>query len=227
MCHEIDQNRRSLFKRIRSRKLALAVTFFANLSPVPAWSQPYSVTGVKTDDVLNMRADVDHTLDVGSSEIIGAIPHDASDVMVTGVSVDIGETKWREIEYKGTVGWVNDRYLRPTDLMLETPEALQCEGMEPFWTVMIDENGRSSVSANLEDPVELEYLSFEPGIGRTDLWAHYLGNVDADHSLTVIVRYTETCVDGMSGLTYDFEALLLGLDGSPAPAHGCCSIMLR
>ena len=221
---ESDQTCRNISRESWFCGLALAVIMLASLTAAPARSQPHSVTGVNADDVLNIRADIDHTLDVGSSEIIGAIPHDAVDVVVTGISVDIGDTRWREIVYKGTEGWVNERYLKPTTFLLETPDALQCAGTEPFWNVEVEESDSTLMSPDLESPIKLDYLRFAPGIGRTDLWGHYLGSADGTYSLTVIVRYTETCSDGMSDLIYDFEALLLGLSASGAPAYGCCSI---
>ncbi len=205
----------------------LAVILLADLTATPAWTQPHSVSGVYPDDVLNIRADIDYTLDVGASEVIGSIPHDAIDVLVTGVSVEVGDATWREVRYKGTVGWVNDRYLKPTSLLLETPKALQCAGTEPFWTIEIDENRSSFISPEFENEIELEHLRSEPGIGRTDLWGHYLGSDDGVYSLTVIVRYTEACFDGMSDLTFDFEAILLGLGESGAPAYGCCKYIIR
>lgn len=215
---------RQSFQEKVFRTLSRAAILLTTLIAVPAWSQPHSVSGVDADDALNIRADIDLTLDVGSSDIVGTIPHDASDVMVTGLSVHIGDTKWREIRYHGTVGWVNARYLTPTNMLLERPEALQCSGTEPFWNVAIDENDSTFISQDLESPIELDYLRLAPGIGRTDLWAHYLDSADGAYSLTVVVRYTETCSDDMSDLTYDFEALLLGLDTAGAPAYGCCSI---
>ncbi len=208
-------------------KSALVGFLGANMIAASALAQPHSVTDVSADDVLNIRADIDYHQDVAESEIIGTIPHDATDVMVTGVSVDIGEAKWREVEYNGTLGWVNERYLKPTNLLLQPPEALQCAGTEPFWNVEISENNSTLMSPDLENQIELDYLQFEPGVGRTDLWAHYLGGADDAISLTVIVRYTETCFDGMSDLTYDFDAIVLGLGGSDAPVHGCCTYKIR
>ncbi|MGI9367865.1 MAG: hypothetical protein ACR2O2_03415 [Ruegeria sp.] len=227
MPFESDPICRKTFLEIRIRKPGLAVILGANLIAAPAWSQPHSVSGVSSDGVLNIRTDIDYNLEVSASEIIGTIPHDATDVMVTGVSVEIGDAKWREVEYKGTVGWVNDRYLKPTNLLLQPPEALQCAGTEPFWNVDIDESSSTFISPELENQIALEYLSFEPGIGRTDLWGHYLGSADGAHNITVIVRYTEACFDGMSDLTYDFDAILLGLGGSGAPVHGCCTYKIR
>lgn len=224
MHHESHRQFRKSFREKGFRRLTLATILSANLIAPPAWSQPHSVSGVHADSVLNIREDIDQTLDVGSSAVIGTIPHDASDVIVTGISVVIGDATWREIKYNGTVGWVNARYLKPTNVLLERPEALQCAGTEPFWNVAIDENASTFLSPDLESPIKLDYLRLAPGIGRSDLWGHYLGSADGAYSLTVIVRYTEACSDGMSDLTYDYEALLLGLSASGAPAYGCCSI---
>ena len=182
------------------------------------------MSGVNADDVLNIRADIDHTLNIRSSEVIGTIPYDAIDVMVTGTSIAIGDATWREIEYTGITGWVNAAYLKPTSFLLERPEALHCAGTEPFWSVAVDENEGTFMSPEQESLVDLDYLRLASGIGRSDLWAHYMGSTDGKYSLTVIVRYTEACSDGMSDLTYDFEALLLGMGKSGAPAYGCCSI---
>ncbi len=212
-------------KDLRSLKFAAAAVLLTGIHPTPAWSQPHSVTGVNPDDFLNIREDIDYTLEVSASKVVGKIPHNASDVMVTGISVDIGDAIWRQVDYNGTVGWVNERYLKPTSLLLEQPETLNCAGTEPFWSVMIDEHASNFTSPDLEQPTQLEYLRMEPGIGRTDLWAHYLGSIDGKHALTVIVQYTEACSDSMSDLTFDFEAILLGLGGTGAPAHGCCSII--
>lgn len=221
---ECNQKCRNTSQENRFCGFALAVALSAILIAGPVWSQPHSVSGVNEDDVLNIRADIDHTLDVGSAEVIGAIPHDATDVMVTGVLVDIDGTRWRKIAYKGTVGWVNANYLKPTSLLLRPPETLHCGGTEPFWDIAIDENNSTFLTPDFESPAKLDYIHFESGIGRTDLWGHYLASTDGTYALTVIVRYTEACSDGMSGLTFDYDAFLLGLDGSRAPAHGCCSI---
>ncbi|WP_121061720.1 hypothetical protein [Chachezhania antarctica] len=190
----------------------------------PAMAQPHSVQGVKADDVLNIREDIHHTRDVSGSPVVGTIPPDADDVMVTGVSVDIGGATWREVAYNGTVGWVNARYLKPTSTMLQAPEALKCSGTEPFWSITIDEAGSTYNSPEQETPLTLDYLRFVPGLGRTDLWGHYLVSPDGITPLTVIVRHTEACTDGMSDLNFDYEAILLGLSPDGAPAYGCCSM---
>lgn len=205
-------------------KLALRIAFLVSLFAAPASSQPHSVSGVAAQDVLNIRADIDQTLDVGSSEVIGTIPHDATDVVVTGISVDVDGTQWREVAYGGTVGWVNADYLVPTNFMFQIPDALHCAGTEPFWGVTVEENNANYSAAELESPIKLDPPRFVPGIGRSDLWAYYLEGADTAYSLSLIVRYTEACSDGMSDLTYDYEAVLLGMGSTGAPAQGCCHI---
>jgi uncharacterized membrane protein len=205
-------------------KFVFGVLAFNLLSTAPAVTQPHSVIGVAENDVLNIRSDVAYTESVSNSKVIGTVPFNAVDVAVTGVSVDVKGAVWREISYNGTVGWVNARFLKPTSLYLETPKALSCGGTEPFWDVEIDEAGGSFSSQDVEAPIKLEYLRFAQGIGRTDLWAHYLNSTDGKYKLTTVVRYTEACSDGMSDFTYDFEVILLGMGATGAPAHGCCRL---
>ena len=149
------------------RRIVSSGVLMASLA-APAMAQPHSVQGVKADDVLNIREDIHHTRDVSGSPVVGTIPPDADDVMVTGVSVDIGGATWRAGAYNGAVGGANNHYLKPTSTILQAPEALT--------------------------------------------------------PLTVIVRHTEACTDGMSDLNFDYEAILLGLSPDGAPAYGCCSM---
>ncbi|ASM72878.1 MULTISPECIES: COG3650 family protein [Roseobacteraceae] len=208
----------------RVAKLAVTIAFLISLYATPASSQPHSVSGVAAQDALNIRANIDQTLDVGSSEIIGTIPHDATDVVVTGISLDVDGTEWREVAYEGIVGWVNADYLVPTNILFQIPDTLHCVGTEPFWGVTIEEKNANYSSPELESPIKLNPPRFVPGIGRSDLWAYYLESTDTAYSLSLIVRYTEACSDGMSDVSYDYEAVLLGMGSTGAPAQGCCRI---
>lgn len=212
------------FNTMRASKLILAILLIIALSAAPLWSQPHSVVGVASDDVLNIRADIDHTLDVGGSEIVGAIPHDATDIFVTGVSIDVDGAVWREVIYDGVLGWVNAHFLQPTSHLLEPPEALSCGGTEPFWNVEIDGVNSQLFSPEQETAIPLDELRFNPGIGRTDLWGYNLGSSDRAHELDIVVLYSGSCSDGMSDLIYDYDAFLLGLAPNRAPAHGCCNL---
>lgn len=224
MTLETDRQCWIAIRHSRAPKLALVIAFLASLFATLAWSQPHSVSGVAEQDVLNIRANIDQTLDVGSSRIIGAIPHDATDVAVTGISVKVHGTQWREVVYQGKVGWVNASYLTPTSTMFQIPDALHCAGTEPFWGVTVEEKNSDFSSPELEIPIKLGAPRLVPGIGKSDLWAYYLDSADGAYSLSLILRYTEACSDGMSDLTYDYEAFLLGLSSTGAPAQGCCRI---
>lgn len=84
---------------------------------------------------------------------------------------------WREIEFKRIVGWVNARFLKPTNLYLEAPAALKCGGTEPFWNLEIGGVGGAYASPEAEGPIQFKVQRFARGIGRTDLWAHYLSSL--------------------------------------------------
>lgn len=194
------------------------------MTTVSVTAQPHTVIGVADDDVLNIRADIDYIQDISSAEVVGTIPHDADNVAVTGVSIDVNGAKWRQVVYGGTMGWVNARFLKPTSLYLETPESLICGGTEPFWDLTINKDGGQYSTPVIEEPMQLTYQKFTQGAGRTDLWGHYMGSADGALNVTAIVRYTEACIDGMSDLTFDFEVLLLELGARDAPIYGCCRI---
>lgn len=67
----------------------------------------YAVFNVRGDDVLNVRSKPNR-----ESAIVGAIPHDASGIRVTGASVRSGREQWVPISYQNGAGWVNQNYLR-------------------------------------------------------------------------------------------------------------------
>lgn len=87
-------------------------------------TQYWSVTGVASDDVLNMR-DVPH----GDSKKLGAIPPNAHGLKSLGCMrpepsldrwMDMTEDEkknakleWCRVEYKGHQGWVAARFLKP------------------------------------------------------------------------------------------------------------------
>lgn len=83
----------------------------------------YAVTGVASDDVLNLRAEPS-----ARSEKIGAIPHNARRLRSLGCQgmptfaewekmtpqqrARSGKNHWCRVEFRGTTGWVAGRYLR-------------------------------------------------------------------------------------------------------------------
>jgi SH3-like domain-containing protein len=67
-------------------------------SPVPG----YRVIGVDANDVLNIRSGPD-----ANSAIVGTIPPNGTNVRMIGSCAG----PWCQIEYRGTQGWANRRFL--------------------------------------------------------------------------------------------------------------------
>src|SRR3954464_6511953 len=67
---------------------------------------PVQVQGVSAGDTLNVR----RTANPGSA-IVARIPPDAGDVIATGRQRRYRSSTWRQIEYQGTHGWVNARFV--------------------------------------------------------------------------------------------------------------------
>jgi LysM repeat protein len=43
---------------------------------------------------------------------LGSIPHDGTEIKVTGPKLTVGKSRWVPIEYQGISGWVNQGYLK-------------------------------------------------------------------------------------------------------------------
>lgn len=79
--------------------VALAAEAFL---PVAAGAETYRVVNVGAGDWLNMRGGPS-----SSFPVVGTIPRDATDIEKPGPCVG----NWCTIVYRGTLGWVNVRYL--------------------------------------------------------------------------------------------------------------------
>jgi hypothetical protein len=73
----------------------------APIAPPPA-APEYRVAGVASNDVLNIRSGPD-----ASSAIVSTIPPYGSGILMTGSCAG----QWCPIDYRGSQGWVNRRYL--------------------------------------------------------------------------------------------------------------------
>ncbi|WP_373636680.1 hypothetical protein [Yoonia sp. BS5-3] len=102
----------------------------------PSLPALYAVTGVASDDSLNMRDQPN-----GSARILLALPHDATDLQVTQLS---REGNWAYISRGEVSGWVAQRYLQRQPDSVDAyglPRGLRCFGTEPFWTVRFTQAG--------------------------------------------------------------------------------------
>jgi uncharacterized protein YraI len=70
----------------------------------------YSVIGVSKGDVLNIRAEPGP-----SAKVVGSIPPNGSSIIPLGSSAELPNATWLLIDYLGSAGWVDSKFLRKAD----------------------------------------------------------------------------------------------------------------
>ncbi|SIS54451.1 SH3 domain-containing protein [Roseivivax lentus] len=180
-------------------------------APLHAQDLPalYDVTGVASDDVLNVREGP-----AASAAQIGALGPAATDIEVTAI-----ENGWGRVNTDERSGWASLSFLARQGGQWADglPAPRTCFGTEPFWSL--------DLAADVFD-----FQLFDKGLvsgpitlrtrasGRPDRYA-FAGEAGGDRAILVMGR--AECSDGMSdrlyGLTADF---LLG----DTLYSGCCSV---
>jgi hypothetical protein len=81
-------------------------TPIAAVPPIGGDAELYTVVGIASDDLLNVRArpGIAH-------QIVGAIPPHGLGVQVTGPGQQVDDAQWLPVRYSDLVGWVDGRYL--------------------------------------------------------------------------------------------------------------------
>ena len=175
------------------------------------WPALYDVTGVASDDVLNIRAGA-----TAASEVIGSYAPDAT---VEVIRPNDAET-WGLVNVREGTGWVAMRFLarRPGQFDGHFPDFAICTGTEPFWSVKRD-----------GDQLTTEmFLTEEPPITETILWEQTTVNHRHRYSFRtanqvgVIAR--QYCDDGMSDQEFGLELNLILLEEG-VHLQGCCRLL--
>ena len=180
----------------------------------PEPGQRYEVVDVAAGDTLNVRAQPGT-----SARVVDRLAPGTANLAVAGTRVETnGSVWWQVIGPKG-LGWVNARYLTPTDVHGEREQVfpLRCVGTEPFWSLTID-----GEQATLETPETKETWhagEMTQAQGMLGRYAIRLEN-DADVGHLSAWRNYGFCSDGMSDVGYPFEGIVAGPDGSVRA--GCC-----
>ena len=175
----------------------------------------YDVTGVKADDVLNIRAMPD-----ASSSILSELPPDA-----TGVEVIETRAGWARVNTFERSGWVNMRYLKERPDVWrkgEIPATLNCLGTEPFWTLR--QVGTSIVYETPEQSRPLQRRVVVDNPARREPARSIIAGDDKGR-LTVVLTPAQ-CTDGMSDRFFGLSATLLfeGAGQATRMENGCCRI---
>ncbi|MCK4713165.1 MAG: SH3 domain-containing protein, partial [Marinosulfonomonas sp.] len=190
-----------------------ATTALADWQLFPAL---YDVTGVASDDVLNVRKGPG-----ASYPVIEALaPYDRY-IEIIRLSDD---GRWGLIGYAEGSGWTSMRYLaRQRNLNgPDLPRPLNCGGNEPFWGLSFSANG-SDFNEPGEPPRFLS--STWEGIPEGMLPIAYgVRMAQGSGEISAIITRSQ-CSDGMSDKEYGFaiNALLSGAFGNRM-LTGCCSL---
>jgi hypothetical protein len=100
----------------------------------PAEGDPLMVIGVRHDDVLNLRAGPGV-----NSPIQDEIPPTFTDVVALGNTRELPSSLWVEVDYEGTDGWVNLRYVGyEGDTTDDTARIIADLGETPVESTMTD-----------------------------------------------------------------------------------------
>ena len=201
--------------------MRLAAAFALILSAAaPAAAQTvlptlFDVTGVRPDDVLNVRAMPD-----ASSSVLSELPHDAK-----GVEVVDTRAGWARVNTFARSGWVNLRYLQERPGVWkrgEVPATLNCLGTEPFWSLR-------QVGANIvyETPQMSRPLQRRAVVDNPHQRSPARSIVAGDDTgrLTMVL-HPGLCTDGMSDRFFGLTATLLfeGAGQASKMENGCCRI---
>lgn len=171
----------------------------------------FDVTGVVSDDVLNIRAEPN-----AKAAIIGSLGPDA-----TRIEVVEERQGWAQVNTGEGSGWVSARYLAyRTDVWQpgELPLAFRCLGTEPFWDAKVE--GGDLVLRSPEDqagdrrPVQ---GVLDTGIFRDP------SRVVVARDMTLFAR-PQICSDGMSDRMFGLAATLVLHGEQPSMLSGCCTI---
>jgi uncharacterized membrane protein len=197
----------------------LAISIFPATAALAEWDlfpAFYDVTGVASDDVLNVRVGTG-----AAHPIIETLAYNDRYVEIVELSAD---GKWGLIGYPGGSGWASMRYLERQSGQngSELPRPLSCGGNEPFWGLHFSLRGNDFSEPG--QPVHILPSVWE-GIPDGMLPVTYgIRMAQGGDKIDAVINRNR-CSDGMSENEYGFEinALLSGSIGNRM-LTGCCSL---
>ncbi len=199
------------------------------LFALPAVAQPYpglfDVTGVATDDVLNIREEPNT-----DSPIIGEFYPNQ-----TGIEVIAIDGNWGQVNVSEQSGWVSMSYLAANAETRDIPAIMQaysCYGTEPFWS--LTHTPDSFVYFNgLFNETTLSFSNPQTHIPSGYVPRNSILTASNDSMRMTAFVQLESCNDGMSDRRYGMSINLLIEIASPSASkidpsvyalQGCCSI---
>lgn len=201
-------------------RIALVVLILL-AGPLTAQSLPalYDVTGVASDDALNIRAEPN-----ASASILDGFGHNQTGIEVVGIDPT---GQWGRVNTGERSGWVSLRYLRldPDHVWSNMERPLRCYGTEPFWNVNLTPRVPSELFYLPDEstPMIPQWESSAFGSPSRMILRHAIPDGE-------IISYleAESCNDGMSDREFGLS-LRMFVTGSNSTLpdgilQGCCSI---
>lgn len=196
-------------------RLILALLLFGGAA---AAQQDYpllhDVTGVASNDVLNVRAGPG-----ASHPVVGELAHDARGVEVVRV-----EGNWGMVNVTEVPGWASMRFLAPrADGDIGNAARLVCSGTEPFWDidVLTGRTAQVRTPENFEPGESFRVGLLQRAYNPLEKWV--LQGTDGARSLSMVVARTY-CDNGMSDNEYGFDATLIVTGPEGYVFSGCCQL---
>ena len=190
--------------------LALPLLLPVAASAQDSWPGLYSVTGVASNDVLNIRTAPDASFD-----IIGSFGPYQTEIEVTGSDAS---GKWLRVNTQEQSGWVAARFMaRDEGGDYALGRTLNCFGTEPFWSLDVIQGATATFSRMGEDPQGFRAGLAKRGAGRSDKYILGFGQ-------GLMVASVAECSDGMSDRLYSISADVVMVEQGLNLQSGCCSI---
>lgn len=176
----------------------------------------YDVTGVASNDVLNVRAGTG-----ASYPIIEALAYNDRHIEIVELSAD---GKWGMVGFPEGNGWASMRYLKRQAGQngLDLPRPLNCGGTEPFWGIYFSQQGNEySKIGEMSQILPTVWEGIPDGMLPV---AYGIKMARGGDEINAVITRSQ-CFDGMSDKKYGFviNALLSGSLGNRM-LTGCCSL---
>lgn len=197
----------------------LAVVWVLGAGAALAQSFPalYDVSGVASNDVLNVRSGPGVQFGV-----VGALAHDATRVSVTAI-----DGNWAQVNAGETAGWAALKYLSarpPVDLTTAT--RVTCSGTEPFWS-LDTVPGDKALLTTPDSPLVDVFKAWKFKRLPASLEKYLLHGEATGRELSVLAQ-PAVCNDGMSDRVYAIDVTVIvsgtGWEKGGVVYAGCCAL---
>lgn len=206
-------------------------TFLLLLSTAPALCQErvrlpdlpmlYDVTRVAENDSLNIREQPD-----AKSPVVGQLAPDAKGVEVVGYSLD---GNWAQTNYGERAVWISTNYIKEsqTSNWWDPSAPLRCYGTEPFWSLDLISENKTTFHYQGADDVPLTGGWLSESWGRPD-WGQAVKSArsfTSPNGPAFASLQSEQCNDGMSDREFHLSIAFI-MQNQPV-LTGCCSLSAK